>query len=93
MFLGNVNVNIVVKGVPKFIKELLNTIFGKSDKILKGPFDSVNTIDSFSKKAQVSFLKVYFAKSYDYSDLKVKKKGKPKRKIAKKILKLNNVID
>ena len=93
MFLGSINVSITVKGVPKFVKELLNTIFNKSDKILRDPFDDTKTIDSFSKKAQVSFSKVYFTKPYDYSDLKVKKKGKPKRKIVKKIVKLNNIID
>ena len=83
----------MVKGVPKYIKDIFSTIFGRSDKILTNPFTDKISVDSFLKSSKVTFNKVYFVKPYDYSNLKVKKKGKPKRKIAKKLYKVNNVID
>ena len=68
-------------------------MFGRTDKILNNPFGNKAITDSFSRRANVTFEKIYFVRSYDYSSLKKKKKGKPKRKISKKILKLNNIID
>ena len=93
MFLGQLSMHVYIKGTPKYIRDILSTMFGKTDKILDSPFEARTVSDSFSRKANVDFLKVYFSKPYDYSNLKTKKKGKPKRKITKKIVKLNNVID
>ena len=93
MFLGYINLNVNIKGTPKFLKDILNNMFGRTDKILNNPFGNKAITDSFSRRANVTFEKIYFVRSYDYSSLKKKKKGKPKRKISKKILKLNNIID
>jgi hypothetical protein len=93
IYIGNHNIDIIVKGVPKYVKDIFSTIFGRSDKILTNPFTDKVSTDSFLKSSKISFSKVYFVKPYDYSNLKVKKKGKPKRKIAKKLYKVNNVID
>ena len=93
LYIGNYNIDIVIKGVPKYVKDIFSTIFGKSDKVIVNPFTDKVNVDSFLKTSEISFNKVYFVKPYDYSNLKVKKKGKPKRKIAKKLYKVNNVID
>jgi hypothetical protein len=91
--LKQLNFSINIKGVPKFLKDILRELFKKSNKLIVSPFNDVPLNYSVASEDKIVCAEVNFVKSYGYSSVKIKKLGKVKRKIKKRILAVNNVID
>jgi hypothetical protein len=93
IFMSPFTVTLRIKGIPKYLKDVLGKIFGRSDKAVVDPRTKNVISDSLVNSGSFNIDNVVFSKNYGYSDLKKKKKGKVKRKIAKRLMKLNNILD
>lgn len=85
---------LVIKGVPAFLKELLFCIFNKLNKFYKNPFVN-NTIYEKNYISKLFFSNIIFIKNNfkKFNNIKQKKIGRLKRKIKKRIILSNNLID
>ena len=91
---GQVNVNFLVKGVPKYLKDILSEFLKKSDKSVANPFGSANLLaPRLTLGHSVSMSTLSFSTPYAYKPQKIKKKGRVKRKILKKVVKVNRIVD
>ena len=91
---GQVNINFLVKGVPKYLKDILSEFLKKSDKSVANPFGSANLLaPRLTLGHSVSMSTLSFSAPYAYKPQKIKKKGRVKRKILKKVVKVNRIVD
>ena len=83
-----------IKGVPLFLRDILSTIINPSVKVYEHPFKAPpQLIDEGALQHSFSFKYVVFTNLKPHSLMKRKQKGRLKRKIAKKIVLLNNILD
>ena len=83
-----------VRGVPLFLRDIVSTILNPGKKMYEHPFRSPTQIvgeNIFTHGFTFSY--VLFTNLKPHSLMKRKKKGRLKRKIAKKIVLLNNILD
>tara|TARA_B100000787_G_C16141583_1_gene272262 strand:- start:433 stop:999 length:567 start_codon:yes stop_codon:yes gene_type:complete len=86
--------NFNIRRTPKYLKDILSTIFTPGNAPYVHPLESNNRI-IFENKLN-NTLNVYnliFLKNKSYCKMKTKKKGRVKRKILKKLLMVNKVTD
>jgi hypothetical protein len=92
--LGKTNVDFLVRGTPKYLKELLSEFLKKSDKNVENPFAAGSLLGSrLLLGHSISTNDLTFSAPYPYKSQKVKKKGRVKRKILKKVVKVNRMVD
>ena len=84
---------INIKGTPKFLKDILLEIMKKSNKLIFNPITESPQPQSVASATDVVFSKIHYYKTFSYVATKSKKLGRVKRKIRRKILAVNNVID
>lgn len=94
LFSSFTNLILIISKTPLFLKELLSTINNPVTKVYKHPFseDTVE-IDEKNLYNPFRFSFIFFINNKPFSPLKLKKKGRLKRKISKKIVLLNKLID
>lgn len=78
---------------PKYIGEVLSLITTNSNVLYNNPFKINSIVNEKSKSIDIKFSYVFFFNNKPYSVVKVKKKGRLKRKISKKVRLLNNILD
>ena len=83
---------LFVKKIPRYLKEILNTINNPVISLYKHPFNNT-IINENNFKNPFKFLLFIFSNNKPYGFLKVRKKGRLKRKISKKIIMLNRILD
>jgi hypothetical protein len=93
MSLEKISLSVKVKGIPKFLKDIFSEITKKSNKLIIDPFTASAHPESLVLANGVVFTEVRYYKTFSYSTIKSKKMGRVKRKIRRKILATNNVID
>ena len=89
------NLNLSIRGVPIHLNSILKHILSSSNVIYKNPFKDtafVNEIEG-SQSFTVHFSYVMFTSSKGFGLMKSKKKGRLKRKIAKRVISNNNILD
>tara|TARA_B110000046_G_scaffold128053_1_gene134444 strand:- start:11024 stop:11605 length:582 start_codon:yes stop_codon:yes gene_type:complete len=94
------NLYLRVRGVPVMLTKLLTTLNKPIIHQFTDPLSNV-LIDETSHEYKTTRLTkpllltpfIYFTKNKSYTYLKSKKRGRVKRKIRRKLVKLNNVID
>ena len=91
--LEKICVIINIKGIPKFLKDVLLEIMKKSNKLVFNPITESLQPQSVASATGVIFTKIHYYKTFNYAATKSKKLGRVKRKIRRKILAVNNVID
>jgi hypothetical protein len=92
--LGKTSVNFLVRGTPKYLKELLSEFLKKSDKNIENPFAAGSLLSPRLLLGQsISTNNLTFSAAYPYKSQKIKKKGRVKRKILKKVVKVNRMVD
>jgi hypothetical protein len=91
--LSRITLNINIKGDPKYIKDILNTVFSSTSNIVINPLNDNYMSNNLINNETLSINEIAYNSNKGYKDFKKKKKGSIKRKIMKKIMKTNNVID
>jgi hypothetical protein len=92
LFANFKKLNLVINRKPKYFHEILNTLSESSISTYKNPFDSSWVNESASPRAFV-FPYILFTNNKSYGATKVKQKGRLKRKISKKIVAINKILD
>jgi len=88
-------VKLIVKGTAKHLISILDQVFSTASSIFKNPFTQtlVPELSFQPKESKIKLSKITFLKPYPYCLPKPKKKGRLKRKITKRLIKLNSVVD
>lgn len=95
MFSSIGRVFLIIKGVPLYLKEILNCLFAKLNKFYKNPFNTNRTIYEMQHKSNFIFTNILFVNNNyrKFTNIKMKKIGRLKRKIKKRIILSNNISD
>ncbi len=84
---------LVVKKIPIYFREILNTLLSPTIAPYQHPFFKYQTIEEKFFKNPFSFSYVIFTNNKPYGKLKLRKRGRLKRKISKKVVSLNRIPD
>ena len=87
--------NLHVNHVPKYFSEILNIILLKNSNFYKHPFTEniINEKSTLSSNDTFKILNLLFFKTKLYGSRRLRKKGVLKRKVTRKVIKNNNMID
>ena len=86
------NLILIVKRNPLFLQEILSNINQPVISNYKHPFND-NLVDEILFNKPFYFFIFIFINSKKYTFMKIRKKGRVKRKILKKVVKVNKLID
>jgi hypothetical protein len=86
------NLLLLVKRTPLYFNEILSTINTPVIVNYKHPFNS-SMIDEITMNNFFFFYYFIFYNTKAYGFMKTRKKGRVKRKITKRIVKINNLVD
>ena len=93
VFLKLQNFHLIVRGVPFNLKLLLRTLNTPVSHTLRNPFQPDHTFVDSAGTSQLRIWLIRFVKTTFFGKRKLKKKGRVKRKVARKILAANRLID
>lgn len=87
--------DLQIRGLPLYIRDILKTFFAPGNKPYLHPLTRLHTVDeehsNFHDGFKINY--VFFLGNKSYSYMKKKKKGRLKRRISRKIVFSNNIID
>jgi hypothetical protein len=86
------DIYLIVKHIPIYLNELIGTINKQSINFYKDPF-SGKLINESGTKNEFYFNIFFFFNNKPYGFVKTRKKGRIKRKITKRLVKLNRIVD
>ena len=86
------SIDVYIKGTPLHLKDILSKSLSQDKISYKSPLFNSSIINELNFKA-ISINYIIFINNKTFNKNKKKKKGRLKRKISKKITKLNNVND
>ena len=84
---------LIVTNIPTFLKEIMATINNSVINHYKNPFNESNFINEKSILNPFKFSFFMFINNKPYGKIKNKKKGRLKRKITKRLIQINKVLD
>jgi len=87
------NIVLKVRGVPLYMDILLAMLFRPLSHFFTDPFTGLEVDEIQRKKNHLNFSAIVFTKFKPFGYQKTKKRGRIKRKIRRKLVKLNAVID
>ena len=94
LYTGLKRLILKIKGVPLFLRDIISVILNPNKKTYDHPFRSpTHLVDENTLAHGFTFNYVLFTNLKPHSLMKKKKKGRLKRKVAKKIVLLNNILD
>lgn len=84
-----------IRGLPVFIGSILNCLLSKTNSLYKSPFDRNFIVNEkeFNNSNFFNFISIHFMQNKFYGTKKFKKCGRLKRKIRKKVVLNNNILD
>ena len=82
-----------INRTPKYFLEILSTLLEPVVSLYQNPFNSSKIINEQLWDPQFQFHSVIFTTTKAYGKIKVKQRGRLKRKIASRILSVNRVLD
>lgn len=85
-------ITVFVKRQPLYLNEILSTLFKPVINLYKHPFNN-KIIDEKSAGISFKFLNIIFMQNKNYTNYKTRKRGRLKRRIMKRLIKVNNVLD
>ena len=92
MFGSFKNLILTINKTPVFLKEIMSTINDSVVAVYKNPFNDIEVNEkTYINKFKFSF--IMFLNNKPFGPLKLKKKGRLKRKISKKIILMNRITD
>ena len=86
------NLILTISRVPVFLKEILSTINDPVTNLYKNPFNE-NLVFEKNNINPFKFSTIIFLNNKEFGQMKLKKKGRLKRKISKRITLVNRIID
>jgi hypothetical protein len=89
------HLNLKIKGVPVHLGSILKYILSSSNVLYKNPFKSTTFINEMGSIQDfvVCFSYIIFNNNKNFGLMKSKKKGRLKRKIMKRVISNNNMLD
>jgi len=87
------NVYLYIKKTPTHIYEICNLLISPLPKPFFNPLKGVNVVESENKHHNFNIMYMFFQKTKSFTSMKVCRKGRLKRKIQKRIIKLNQTKD
>ena len=87
------NLTLIINRIPRYYQEFISTMYKPSIAFYKHPFNNHEIVNESSKLSYFSFSYVYVQTHTSYGYIKPRKRGKLKRKIKKKLILSNRVID
>jgi hypothetical protein len=86
-------IDLYVKSSPFMLLEILTYLFEPLQKVFKDPLSGRLFDETRFKYKDFRLNYIYFNQSRQYNFLKIRKKGRIKRKLQKKLVKLNKKVD
>ena len=94
IYIKPTRLNLNIRRSPKYLKDILSVMMGKSNVLYKHPFkDKLVNEKEFTAVDAISFEYINFISNKALGPIKRKKRGRLKRKISKKVILYNNMID
>lgn len=93
LILNITNLNLFIKSSGFFLNEFLSLLIQPSEKTFLNPLSNKLVTDESRLVSRFHFSYIYFLNTKSFSYLKLRKKGRIKRKIQRRLLKLNPIID
>lgn len=92
------NINILklrleITKVPKYLKDIIRVLLTSANVFYRNPFNNNIIVNERARPTSFIFSYVFFTNNKSWGVIKRKKRGRLKRKISKKIILLNNVLD
>lgn len=87
------NMILVLNRTPKYLQEFMSTLNTPSVSIYSNPFKPTNLLSESNKDTYFDFKYVQVLTSKSYGYIKIGKKGRLKRKISRRVLLSNRVLD
>ena len=92
------NINILklrleITKVPKYLKDIIRVLLTSANVFYRNPFNNNIIVNERARPTSFIFSYVFFTNNKSWGVIKRKKRGRLKRKISKKIVLLNNVLD
>jgi len=84
---------LVVKKTPLYLQEIMSSINSPVISLYTNPFNTNLVVDESKVVNNFYFSTFIFLNSRPYSFMKTRKKGRIKRKITKRIVKVNRLVD
>ena len=89
------SLDLKITGLPVYLNTLIKSVLSPSNSLYKDPFGSgvINENSDFQNSLKFNYVYFFNNKFFGFKSLKTKKKGRLKRKISKKIVFGNSIID
>jgi hypothetical protein len=87
------NMDIYIKKTPVYLKEIFLLVTTPLPKGFFNPIVGEDLVESPEKHNPLNIRYLFFCKTKTYTDMKVARKGRLKRKINRRIINSNNIID
>jgi hypothetical protein len=84
---------MIITKTPAYLKEIMDSINSPVIATYANPFNAEITINEKTTVNPFKFSFFMFLNNKPYGKVKVKKKGRLKRKITKRLTKMNKVLD
>ena len=84
---------MIITKIPAYLKEIMDTINSSVIATYAHPFNEDITINEKTTVNPFKFSFLLFLNNKPYGKVKVKKKGRLKRKITKRLTQINKVLD
>ena len=92
LFSSFTNLILLVNKKPRYFNEILNSITTSGITTYEHPFQNT-TVNEVSRPTRFTFPYIVFTHNKPYGKIKNKQKGRLKRKISKKIVQINKILD
>ena len=93
IMLGISNLNLIFKGTPTNLTRYVKALFVPITHFVQNPITN-ELYDEITKKPfKINVHSIFFLKSLVYKPMKLKKRGRVKRKILRKLILKNKLVD
>lgn len=92
-YIGLTSLRLVVQGTPRYLLETVNILLTPANVFYKNPYKLNETVNEVVTRPPLTFAYVLFVGNKSFGLIKVRKRGRLKRKIWKKIRIANHLLD
>jgi len=92
MYTSIKHIILFIKKLPKYFNEIINNIELPSNSLYNNPFTN-EIVDEKIQKNYFNWVNIFFLNNRPFGLVKLKKKGRLKRKIKRKIILINQIND
>ena len=93
LYISVLRMQMTVIKTPKYLKDILSVLTSNSNSLYKNPFANNELVNEKELNPRIYFEYLVFLNNKALGPIKKKKRGRLKRKISKKIVAYNNILD